>query len=69
MTAQENQLERVMEGGTLGDRVKYFYSREEYEDLEQENEALQKRVAHLEAEMADERPWWGKLWAALRGST
>lgn len=68
MTAQDDQLERVMEGGTLGGVVKYFYSREEYEDLVKENEILQKRVKHLEEELAGRQPWWGKLWAALRGS-
>ena len=68
MTAQDNLLERVMEGGTLGGTVKYFYSREEYQDLVKENEALQERVNRLQVELAGRRPWWGKLWAALRGS-
>ena len=68
MTAQDNLLERVMEGGTLGGTVKYFYSREEYEDLEKENELLEERCRLLEEKLAGGRPWWGKLWAALRGS-
>lgn len=56
-----------MEGGTLAESVRYFYSLDEYRELDRERRVLQERVEQLESELRRRRPWWGKLRAVLRG--
>lgn len=50
----------------VGESVRYFYSRGEYEALEREKIALQERLKQVEADRR-RRSWWGKLRALLPG--